>query len=170
MNLLRTCKNCRKSHLKCNGKLPCSGCILRNQHCEYPVRKKKAASQTTLQKQLQIELLKLQAEYERLSQSEKFWRSRVLQMGSQQVTTTTRNELGQNVNMFVVLGKLYWFICGDSGMSGLFPEEVKLIIQLFIVVVSNKNPKIIGIFAKWSGRLYGYWGFVFDERFVGNKV
>lgn len=73
---LKSCNQCRKNHTKCDGKLPCAYCSLRNTKCEYSFKKQRTQKPTKQELQLQSELLKLRSEYERLQYSEKYWKEK----------------------------------------------------------------------------------------------
>jgi hypothetical protein len=83
---LRTCNFCRKNHLKCDSKQPCTNCSIRKIECVYSLRKQRISPREL---QLEKELALLKAEYSALQNEKK------------QVTPT------EEVNKFSVMSNLY---------------------------------------------------------------
>src|SRR5690606_19413567 len=73
---LRSCNNCRKTHSKCDSKIPCANCALHGLTCEYAFRKKRTKKLSEREKQIQSEILKLKSEIDRLRHSEKYWQDK----------------------------------------------------------------------------------------------
>lgn len=67
-NRLRTCNFCRKSHLKCDSKQPCTNCSIRKVECSYSTRKQRISKREL---QLSKELARLKSEYNALKTERK---------------------------------------------------------------------------------------------------
>lgn len=119
---LQTCIHCRKAHRKCDGVTPCYNCFTRNLHCEYPLYKNVVREkQRKRELQLESELLRLRTEYERLQQSQQYWKNRVLKVSDER---KKRKVVKEGDLSFVVLAYLDRMLNGNTFISGCYPQDV----------------------------------------------
>lgn len=79
MNFQKSCDYCRKNHIKCDSRQPCSNCVARGVSCVYSPKKKRA---TKFEKQLEQEMIKLKGERDRLLRSEQYWKQKVYNLNT----------------------------------------------------------------------------------------
>lgn len=131
----KACDQCRKAHVKCDGKPQCSNCIMRSRQCTYSListQRRKPSKKDIATKQ---EILKLSSQIQQLKQSEQFWQHKYNQLKHQIDSSSDKQDIKRrkiqkpnimNDNRLVLSVMLYSNIQRQAFTRDILPEKVVL--------------------------------------------